>query len=78
MPHARALKALEELKAGNRRFLSNEEGRVAATIEAAHRMELAAGQSPQAIVPGLGGAAPARSASQGPRPMTNSRPSFCV
>jgi len=51
MPHARAVKALEELKAGNARFVGNT-GRIAATIGADHRAGLVAGQSPHAIVLG--------------------------
>jgi len=51
MPHARAVKALEELKAGNARFVSNA-GRIAAALGPDHRAELVAGQSPQAIVLG--------------------------
>jgi len=51
MPHARALKALEDLKAGNARFIAGA-GRVAAAISADHRAELVAGQSPHAIVLG--------------------------
>jgi len=51
MPHARALAALEELKAGNQRFVANA-GRIAATMSADHRAVLAGGQSPHAIVLG--------------------------
>ena len=51
MPHARALQALEDLKAGNARFVANA-GRVAATIGADHRAALVGGQSPHAIVLG--------------------------
>jgi len=51
MPHARALEALEELKAGNQRFVANA-GRIAATMSADHRAVLAGGQSPNAIVLG--------------------------